>query len=300
MSALTSFVRGLALTIAFSALTITMLWPLLSMRQNVLPDTDDAYFSAWRLAWVAHQLPRDPQHLFDTNIFHPATGTLAFSDAMLLPSIIGAPLSWAGVPISLVHNILVGTAFVASMWFAFLFVRDLTGSSGAAWISSIIFGFAPYRLAHIGHLELQWVMWMPLSLWLLHRFFAEPTPAKAIALGSAVAGQTFCSIYYGVFLSWYLALAWLIFFVRSQSGRRRVLMLTALMLVPLLTVALVYGPPYFRTRAEQGPRSVSEVKEFSATPSDFFGCHHTTDCVELRTTADQHQMSGASTLEPWR
>jgi hypothetical protein len=254
---------------AFAALTVAMIWPLVSPRFDVLPDSDDAYFSAWRLAWVAHQLPSDPRHLFDANVFHPATGTFAFSDAMLLVSIAGAPLLWAGAPLSVVHNLLIAAAFVSSMWFAFLLIRDLTGSAGAAWIGSLVFGFAPYRLAHIGHLELQWVMWMPLSVWLLHRFFAAPAPGRAIAVGAAVAGQTFCSIYYGIFLSWYLAVAWVILFAIHTPVRRRAAALSALMLVPLIAVLIVYGPPYAQTRAEQGPRRPAEVTEFSARPADF-------------------------------
>ena len=41
------------------------------------------------------------------------------------------------------------------------------------------------------------------------------------------------------------------------------------MIVPLLAVALIYGPPYSRTRAEQGARGVAELVEYSATPGDF-------------------------------
>src|SRR5688572_31903382 len=96
------------------------------------------------------------------------------------------------------------------MWAAFLLVRDLTGSARAAWLAAIFFGFAPYRFAHIGHLELQWVMWMPLSLWALHRYVTAPTARRALAVGGAVAAQTLCSIYYGAFLSFYLVVAALI------------------------------------------------------------------------------------------
>ena len=269
MSSIVSRFRPAALPLAFIALTIAMIWPVLSPRADILPDSDDAYFSAWRLAWVAHQLPRDPWHLFDANIFHPATGTLAFSDAMLLVSIAGSPLLWAGVPLSVVHNLLLGAAFVSSMWCVFLLVRELTGSARAGWMAAIVFGFAPYRLAHIAHLELQWMMWMPLSLWLLHRFFSAPSARRAIAVGAVVTGQAFCSIYYGVYLTWYLTAAWLIFFVVHRSARQSALRFTPLMVVPLLTVALIYGPPYARTRAEQGSRSAAEVQTFSATPADF-------------------------------
>ena len=36
-------------------------------------DNGDAQLNEWILAWVAHQLPRAPAHLFDANIFYPAT-----------------------------------------------------------------------------------------------------------------------------------------------------------------------------------------------------------------------------------
>jgi hypothetical protein len=262
-----------AVTLGFCALTVAAIWPLLDPRMHVVPDSDDGYFSVWRLAWFAHQLPLDPGHLFDANIFHPATATLAFSDAMLMVAAFGSPFIWLGLSPGLTHNLLLGAAFVTSMWFAYLLVRDLTRSSAAAWLAAIIFGLAPYRFAHIGHVELQWVMWMPFGLWLLHRFVAAPTYGRALAIGAAVASQTLCSIYYGVFLSLYLAAAWLALVAVHATTRRRVVVLTPLTIVPLLVVAMIYGPPYSRTRAEHGARGVSEMVEYSATPADFLRVH---------------------------
>jgi hypothetical protein len=258
-----------AILLGFAIVTIAMTWPLLSPAADGLTNSDDAYFSVWRLAWVAHQLPRDPAHLFDANIFYPATGTLAFSDAMLLVSAIGAPAIWLGVSPPFVHNLLIGAAILSSMWFAFLLVRDLTQSSGAAWIAAIIFGFAPYRISHLGHLELQWMMFMPLGLWLLHRFAAAPTPRRALAVGGAVAGQTLCSIYYGVFLSLYLGVAAIILLALHRSTRRRNLALTPLMALPLVAVLAIYGPPYSQTRQQHGARDAAEITRYSATPADF-------------------------------
>ena len=255
--------------LGFCAVTVAMTWPLLDPRLNAVPDSDDAYFSVWRVAWFAHQFPLDPRRLFDANIFHPLSGTLAFSDAMLMVGAFGAPLIWLGLSPGLTHNILVGAAFVSSMWFAFLLVRDLTHSPRAAWLSAIIFGLAPYRFAHIGHLELQWVMWMPLSLWLLHRFVEAPTSGRALATGAAVASQTLCSIYYGVFLCVYLAAAWLALVGLHATTRRRAALLTPLIAVPLLAVALVYGAPYSRTRADLGARDRAEIVQYSAAPADF-------------------------------
>jgi hypothetical protein len=258
-----------AIVLAFAGLTVAMTWPLLSPTARVVPDSDDAYFSVWRLAWVAHQLPRDPWHLFDANIFYPSSAALAYSDAMLLVSAAGAPAIWSGVSPAIVHNVLLGAAFVSSMWAAFLLVRDLTGSARAAWLAAIFFGLAPYRFAHIGHLELQWVMWMPLSLRLLHRLLAAPSAGRALALGGAVACQALTSIYYGAYLTLYVVVAAVILFALNASVRRRVTIMMPLAVLPLLVVVLIYGPPYSHSRQQHGARSVSEITEYSATPSDF-------------------------------
>ena len=77
---------------------------------------DDAFFNIWRLSWLAHQLVHQPTALFDANIFYPARHTFAYSDAMLLVGLAGAPFLWAGVPPAVVHNGLLIAAFATSAW----------------------------------------------------------------------------------------------------------------------------------------------------------------------------------------
>ena len=192
--------------------------------------------SIWRLAWVAHQLPEDPRHLFDANIFYPAKGTLALSDAMLLVGALGLPFFHAGVSPAIVHNYLMLAAIVSSMLCAFALARRVTGSDRAAWLAAVIFGLAPYRMAHIGHLELQWTMWMPLAMLLLHRLLEQPTAARGLSLGLALAAQVFCSIYYGLFLACYLAAAWLLL-MPFEKAKGRIAAATTITVVPLLLVA---------------------------------------------------------------
>ena len=49
-------------------------------RGPVENDNGDTQLNEWIMAWVVHQLPRDPLRLFDANIFYPAKDTLAFSN----------------------------------------------------------------------------------------------------------------------------------------------------------------------------------------------------------------------------
>ena len=51
----------------------------------------------WVLGWVAHQLPHAPAHIFDANIFYPERNTLAYSETLLVPGLLAAPLHWLGV-----------------------------------------------------------------------------------------------------------------------------------------------------------------------------------------------------------
>ena len=264
----TSSARYAVLTAASIAIAILMSWPLGRVTDVVIPASDDVHFSIWRLAWVAHQLPQDPRHLFDANIFYPAEGTLAFSDAMLLVGAIGLPFFHAGVSPAIVHNYLMLAAIVSSMLCAFALARRVTGSDLAAWLAAVIFGLAPYRMAHIGHLELQWTMWMPLAMLLLHRLMEKPTLARGFALGLALAAQVFCSIYYGLFLACYLAAAWLVL-VPFEKAKGRIAAATAIAVVPLLLVAAIYGPPYSATRAHVGERGADEVATYSAVPGDY-------------------------------
>ena len=245
-----------------------MTWPLGRVSDVILPASDDAYFSIWRLAWIAHQLPQDPLHVFDANIFHPASGTLALSDAMLLVGVLGLPLFKAGVNPAIIHNQLIVLAMVASMICAFALARRLAKSDPAAWLAAIIFGLAPYRMAHIGHLELQWTMWMPLAMLLLHRVIEKPAPWRGILLGASLGAQALSSIYYGVFLGCYLGVAFLAL-VPFERTKGRIAYATAFAIVPLLLVASIYGPPYSRTRSQMGERSAEEVATYSAVPADY-------------------------------
>ena len=259
----------LAICLGLAVLSVALTWPLAKPGALVVPDMDDAYFNIWRLAWVAHQLVRHPTALFDANIFSPATGTLAYSDAMLLVGLAGAPFIWAGVPPAAVHNGLLVLAFASSSWAMYALARRLTGDRWAAALAGVLVVCGPYRLAHIAHLELQWLAWMPLVLLAIHGLAARPTGRAGLTVGACVAGQFLCSIYYGVFLSLYAGVAWIAETIRRWPIRVPLLRATALAALP---VAIVVGPylvPYAATRAVHGPRPAEEVARYSATLADY-------------------------------
>src|SRR5262249_17161675 len=80
----------------FVALTAVMTYPLVWHLGDAVYDAGDPLLNLWVIRWVIHQLPRDPRHLFDANIFAPERHTLAFSETLIAPAVLTAPLAWLG------------------------------------------------------------------------------------------------------------------------------------------------------------------------------------------------------------
>ena len=122
--------RFLAVSLVlFSLLTAIMTYPQVLHLRDGVHDDGDPLLVTWVLAWVAHQLPRAPAHLFDANIFYPERNTLAFSETLIVPGIVVAPLHWLGVGPILVYNLVFLSGFALSGVGVALLVRRLTGNT---------------------------------------------------------------------------------------------------------------------------------------------------------------------------
>ncbi len=254
----------------FVVLTAIATWPQ-AIRFDAVPDNVDSYFSLWRLGWIAHQLVQAPARLFDGNIFHPESNTLAYSDAILLLGVAGLPFAQAGVPIVYVYNALVLGSFVAAALGMFVLVRHLTSSPIAAVLSGVVFAFASYRYDHYFHLELLWSAWMPLAFWMVHRTLDSGRLAHGLAVGLFVLLQILSSIYYGVFLGSALVILVIVLLPgRPREQQRKAL--TALAAAALLAalLALPYLLPYSRARAVVGERKHGEALLYAAGPKHYF------------------------------
>jgi hypothetical protein len=146
---------GAALLLVFTVLTAVMTYPQVLHLRNGVHDEGDPLLGAWIFAWVAHQVPRAPAHIFDANMFYPERRALALQETMLLPGIVAAPLHWIGFGPILVHNLIFLSGFIISGAGTAMLVRMLTGSAGAGWLAGIIFAFVPIRIDHYAHVQIQ-------------------------------------------------------------------------------------------------------------------------------------------------
>ncbi len=262
-------VWSFAAVIACLLFAVFITWPQAAHMSTHVASHGDAYFSMWRLEWIAHALRTDPRTLFDGNIFYPTRNTLAYSDAMLLEGAIAAPLLWSGLSPFLTYNLLLIGSIAASGVGMFVLVRHLTGSPVSALVGAAIFTMAPYRIEHFMHLELQWTMWMPLTFWAIHRAIEAPSVWRGIVAGLFLWLQIVSCVYYGVFLA--VATAALVALALAIEPRRTVRALPVLVAggAVAAVLALPYLWPYVKAIRTLGGRDPVEVARYSARASSY-------------------------------
>jgi hypothetical protein len=254
--------RFLAVTlILFTVLTAVMTYPQVLRLKDGVHDPGDPLMVTWVLAWVAHQLPRAPAHLFDANIFYPERNTLAYSETLVVPGAMAAPLQWIGMGPILVYNLVFLSGFVLSGVGAALLVRRLTGSDGAAVLAGIVFAFQPFRVDHHAHLQLQQTQFIPLSLWAFHRLLDTSRIRDGVWLGLLAAAQMLSCVYYGVFLIPYMAVVCGTMVIAKRAWSRERLIAMAVAVAVAAVVMVPAARAYIGARKVVGERGLQEVKD---------------------------------------
>src|SRR4051794_31408143 len=249
-------------------LAVVHTWPLaLHPGRYSRNDNADTQLNEWILAWVAHQLPRAPLHLFEANIFYPAHDSLAFSEPLIVPALIGAPLAWTGSSPVLVYNLVLIAGFALTAFAAFLLVDRWTGSWAAGMLAGSAFAFNTHTLTRLPHVQGIHIYGLPLALLAADRLFRDGSKKAAAALVAALVLAAYTSGYLIVFAAVMLGIAalfhargWAADWRRVAPGLLLAAVASALALLPIYL-------PYRRAAIEQHMlRSLDIVKDYSATP----------------------------------
>lgn len=255
----------------FTALAVVHTWPLATSPSVLsLNDNGDAQLNEWILAWVVHQLGANPVHLFDANIFYPAKHSLAFSEPLILPAVLGAPIFWLGGSPVLAYNVLLLVGFVLSALAGYALVWSWTGDRPGALVAGSLLAFNTHTLTRLPHLQAIHAYGLPLALLFTDRLIRRPDAGAALGLGLSMVAMLYTSGYLVVFGTLAIAIAIAIRAVEWRDRRRAVLS----GLAAAAAGAAIAGMPViiaYRTVAtEQGMvRSLENVRQFSATLSGY-------------------------------
>lgn len=269
--------RHLALTIGiilfFIVLAVIITRPLITRAAGATVEhVSDPQFQAWTLAWDIRAVLNNPLNLFNANIFFPNQYTLAYSDHQIVNAILAMPLMGVTHNPIQVHNYMLILNFFLCSIGAYLLAVRLTGNRIAGMVAGIAFAYAPYKLAHVAHLNLCSCGWIPLTLLFLHRYWQGRSKRDALLAALFFTLQVLTTWHYGIMLAITVLLFLLVALIRDRKAfTLKWIGFLAVAFVCAFVVILPFALPYLRLRNENPDfeRSVDEAEYFSADISDF-------------------------------
>lgn len=266
--------------VAYCAAAVVTTWPLVIHPRSLLGASTgpgDPYLNLWILGWGIQAVLSNPASLFNggvfnANIFYPATGTLAYSDHLLLQSVLLAPLYALTHDVVLSYNVLLVASLVASALAMHLLVRNIVCTEPGAYLAGLAWGFGSYRFAHLIHLQLQSLYLLPLTFFFLHRLMAGRRSRDVVLLGVVAALQAISSVYYGIIGGLALVVGGLALAVgvgrwRNAAMLRRLYYAAAIATVLVMPIAIVYG----RVAQREGfGRNLYQAERNAAAISSYF------------------------------
>jgi hypothetical protein len=259
--------RDTIVAIALSGLLAVLLtWPLAArLGSGGRVDSGDGRHGVWNVSWVAHALTTQPTRVFDANIFYPHENALAFSEANLVAGVLAIP-AWlisGGNPYA-AYNSVVLMAFALAALSGYFLARTIGAGRFGAAVAAIIWGYGPYMLAKIPHIQLLMTFGPALSLAMMHRFIASPTTGRAVGLGLTLSVTGLACAYYGIFSGLVVSLGIIWFAVIDGHWRRWQFWARAgLGALVVFVVILPFFLPYISVREAGFERSLDEARLFS-------------------------------------
>ena len=257
----------------YAGLSIILTWPVAWRATRDVPgDLGDSLLNMWILAWGAEHVPRlltgglGWGEFWNANIFHPEPMTLALSEHLFGQVLQILPIYWLTGNIILCYNLLFISSFALSAFGMYLLVRDLTGDKRAAFVAGLVYGFLPYRIAAIPHIQVMSSQWMPFVLYGLNRFVTTGS-VRALASGTgALVLQNWSNGYYVLYFAPFVPLfaihrMWTVGTLRNM--RTWSLLAAAGVVTFLLTLPFLL--PYQEAQGVFGiERVFNEVEQFAA------------------------------------
>ncbi len=281
--------KHFGIIVCYALLTCLLLWPLPLHLSTALLDAEsgDPLMQIWVVQWNIQKLSTALSHYFDANIFYPYTNTFAYHDHMFGLGLLGWPVHLIAHNPILTYNVLLMLSFLLSAYAMYWLAKSVCHSEYAAWIAGLLFGFLPYRFAHLDHLNLLSIQWLPVCL----LFFTRVLFSRAGTLGRerifrnllSLAGFWLCfllqaltSFNYLFMLVFAIGLYGLVVLLLQRVLYRRILVsarMVAFFVLGGCLVGLLLMPfvlPYLRANREMGfERTLDEARTLSAHPRNY-------------------------------
>lgn len=262
--------RTLAAALLCVALTVLHTWPVATAPHRLsLNYNADAQLTAWIVCWIAYALPNEPRHVFDGNIFQPERRVLAYSEPLVTPAILGAPIRWLGGSPVLMFNLLMMAGLALTALAGWWVIDRWTGSFAGGIVTGALLAFNAHLLTRLPHLQAMHAWGFPLAFYLTDRVLLADAGSTrqwrmAALLALVLASVAGTSVYSFFFVCLMVAIQTLI----SGCALGPVLTIAAAGAAGIalsLPVLMLYG----RLAAEGLRRTLDDAAPYSATLSGY-------------------------------
>jgi hypothetical protein len=263
------FAHALLTYLVFALGVVAVTWPLALHPGSLWPPHHDARVFTWVMTSMARRLVTDPLHLFHGNAFYPADQSLAYTELLLPPSLLGLPGFLWGNPLLTYNLLLLGLWPLNGLSMAWVAWR-LTGSRGGGWLAGAVFCLSPYFTGYYLEFQMLLAALLPLTVWAWARWL-ETGKRLWLPLGGFVL-QALTAWYYAIILGLGLATLGLGFLCLRGRGWawRRALGQLVLGAAATVAVLLPFAWPYLEIHREFGyERSLQETAQHYADLTSF-------------------------------
>ncbi|RME62124.1 MAG: hypothetical protein D6790_06825, partial [Caldilineae bacterium] len=198
----------------------------------------------------------------------------AYSEHLLSIALLALPVQLSSSEPLLAYNLSLLVSYPLAAYGMYLLMLYGTRRRDAAFIAGLIFGFASYRFAALGHMQLLHFQWLPFAVLRVERFMRGGGSSSGARTGLAtflvfLLLQLLASWYLAVFAGLILGLHLIAMLLQGRAPLRR----TALLLGMLAAVGLLMLPlalPYVRLLDSlREARPLSFALSLAAAPTDF-------------------------------
>ena len=239
-------------------------WPLLPRAADHVFGQGTPPLNVWAMAWVRHQLPRAPLQLFDANAFYPYADSLAFSEHLFVPALLGAPVALLTGNHVLAHNLVALLSLALAGLGMYLLARELLGGDGPGpFAAGLFYAFHTWNQNELIRLQILSNQWFPFLLLALLRYFQGPSRRRAGAAAGFYLLQSLSCMYWALYAPLLLLAALPALQRRLSLPLRRLVPLATALLAAALLLAPFFVPYWRSSRQLELAREAPEALDLA-------------------------------------
>ena len=120
---------------------------------------------------------------------------MAYTEPLIVPGLMGAPLRWLGASPLLTYNVLVLLGLTLTALAMYALVVTWSGDYWGGLLAGALLAFSTPLLTRLPHLQALHLYWLPLALLAFDRLLTRRRTRDAAWLGACVVGAALTSGY---------------------------------------------------------------------------------------------------------